>query len=216
MVRDIPLKRFQTGPEPVIYTSYLQQPARYQGPFANMFGQMNFLLRTSGNPMNLAPAARRAVAEINPDVPIANLVTMEQQAGGDMPNRRYFMLVFGVFSFVATVLAAIGIYAVMEYAVAQRSREIGIRMALGAGTRKLVLLVGGRALLMIATGLAAGLLSSVALGRLIASQLWGVTPTDPATFATVCLLFVCVALFACVSPLRRALRVDPAATLRTD
>ena len=143
-------------------------------------------------------------------------MTVEQQAGGDMPNRRYFMLAFGVFSFVATVLAAIGIYAVMECAVAQRSREIGIRMALGAGTRKLVMLVGGRALLMIAAGLVIGLLSSVALGRLIASQLWGVTPTDPATFAGVSVLFVCVALFACVSPLRRALRVDPAATLRTE
>jgi putative ABC transport system permease protein len=215
VVRDIPLRRFETASEPVLYTSYLQQPARYQGPLANMFGQMTFLVRTSGNPMSLAPAARQAVSEVS-DVPIADLVTMEQQADGDLPNRRYYMLVFGTFSAIATVLAAIGIFGVLEYAVAQRLREIGIRMALGASTHRLVLLVGGKALVMIAAGLAIGLPAAVGLSRLIASQLWGITPTDPATFATVCVLFVFVAACACLSPLRRALKVDPAATLRTE
>jgi ABC-type antimicrobial peptide transport system permease subunit len=180
-----------------------------------MFGQMTFLLRTTGNPMNLAPAARRAVAEVDPDRPIADLLSMEQLSGGDMPNRRYYVLVFGVFAVAATVLAAIGIYSVVAYAVAQRSREIGIRIALGAGARDLMLTVGGRVLLMIAAGLVTGLISSLAITRLIASQLWGVTPTDPATFVAVFLLLVCVALLACLSPLRRALKVDPATTLRT-
>jgi putative ABC transport system permease protein len=216
VVRDIPLRRFQAGSEPAIYTSYLQQPAQYRGPSANMFGQMTFLLRSAGNPMSLGPAARRAVAEVDPDRPIGDLVTMEQLSGGDMPNRRYYMLVFGVFAVAATVLAAIGIYGVVAYAVAQRSREIGIRMALGAGARDLLLMVGGRVVGMIGAGLAIGLISSLVLTRLIASQLWQVTPTDPATFAAVSLLLVGVALLACFSPLRRALRVDPATTLRTD
>jgi putative ABC transport system permease protein len=216
VVRDIPLRRLQNASEPAVYTSYLQQPAQYRGPSANMFGQMTFLLRASRNPMNLGPAARRAVAEVDPDVPIADLVTMEQLAGLGMPNRRYYTGVFAVFALAATVLAAIGVYGVVAYAVTQRSREIAVRMALGAGTRNLLLMVGGRVFLMIAAGLAIGFTGSFTLTRLISSQLWGVTPTDPATFAAVSILLVSVALLACFSPLRRVLKVDPAATLRTD
>ncbi len=126
------------------------------------------------------------------------------------------MLMLGMFAFVATMLAAIGIYGVMAYSVAQRTREIGIRMALGASAREIVLSVGRQALALIVAGLLLGLAGSFAVTRLIASQLWGVTPTDPATFAAVTLLLVLVALLACFIPARRAMRVDPTVALRTE
>jgi len=214
VVRDIPIRSRQTGPEPVIYASYLQQPSRYRNPWANMFGQMTFVLRSSADPMSLVPAARRAVAQIDPNRPLANVATVEQYLGER--RFRYYVLVLGVFALAATGLAAIGVYGVMAYAVAQRTHEIGIRMALGASASEVVNLVGRRAVWLISTGVVLGLAGSLALTRLIASQLWGVTPTDPATFAGVSLLLALVALLACVVPTRRALAVDPTFALRSD
>jgi len=216
VVRDIPLRQAAYDPMPVIYTSFLQQAPRYRGSFGNMFGQMTFLLRTSGDPMILVPAARRAVADADPDRPLASINTMDQLLGGPMRSRSRYVLVLGIFAFVATVLAAIGIYGVMAYSVAQRTREIGIRMALGASAHEVVRLVGRQALLLIGVGLAMGLIGSLALTRFIASQLWGVTPTDPATFAGVTALLVLVALVACFIPARRAVRVDPTVALRSE
>jgi ABC-type antimicrobial peptide transport system permease subunit len=129
---------------------------------------------------------------------------------------RSFVWLVSVFAAVATLLAAIGTYGVMAYSVNQRTREIGIRRALGAGRREIVALVGRRALAFVAVGLVAGLAGALALTRLIASQLWGVTPTDPVTFAGVSVLLVAVALVACVIPARRALSVDPTLALRND
>ena len=133
-----------------------------------------------------------------------------------MRDKRILASVLGVFAFVATVLAAIGIYGVMAYSVAQRTREIGIRMALGAGPRKVLMLIGSRAVILISAGMVLGLAGSVALARLIASQLWGIEPTDPATFIGVSLLLVAVALAAFFIPARRAIRVDPTEALRTE
>jgi putative ABC transport system permease protein len=177
---------------------------------------MTFLLRTSGDPMSLAPAARSAVAEVDPDHAITRLQTMEQNWGGGMRDKRYLALVLGVFAFVATVLATIGIYGVMAYSVAQRTREIGIRMALGASPHKILALIGGRAAILISLGILLGLAGSLGLSRLIASQLWGITPTDPATFTGVALLLIAIALVACFVPARRAIRVDPTEALRTE
>jgi len=215
-VRDIPLRRAQAEAEPVIYTSYLQQSPAYRGPFANMFGQMTFLLRSSGDPMSLAPAARRAVADVDPDRAITRIQTMEQYWGDGMRDKRYLTLVLGIFAFMATVLAAIGIYGVMAYSVAQRTREIGIRMALGASPRKVLALIGGQAALLILLGLMLGIAGALTLSQLIASQLWGIQPTDPATFTGVSLLLIAVALVACFVPARRAIRVDPTEALRTE
>jgi ABC-type antimicrobial peptide transport system permease subunit len=117
---------------------------------------------------------------------------------------------------MATVLAAIGIYGVMAYSVAQRTREIGIRMALGASPRKVLALIGGRAALLILLGLMLGIAGALTLSQLIASQLWGIQPTDPATFTGVSLLLIAVALVACLVPARRAIRVDPTEALRTE
>ena len=141
---------------------------------------------------------------------------MEQYWGRGMRDKRYLALVLGVFAFVATLLAAIGIYGVMAYSVAQRTREIGIRMALGASPHKVLAAVGGRAAVLIAFGVLLGLAGSLALSQLIASQLWGIQPTDPATFTSVSLLLIAVALLACLVPARRAIRVDPTEALRTE
>jgi predicted permease len=216
VVRDIPLRRTQAEADPVIYASYLQQSPAYRGPNANMFGQMTFLLRSSGDPMSLLPAARHAVAEVDPDRAITKIQTMEQYWGGGMRDKRYLVLVLGAFAFVATVLATIGIYGVMAYSVAQRTREIGIRMALGASPHKILTLIGGRAAILISCGVLLGLAGSLGLSRLIASQLWGIKPTDPATFAGVSLLLIAVALLACFVPARRAIQVDPTEALRSE
>jgi putative ABC transport system permease protein len=216
VVRDVPLLRAQVDPEPVIYASYLQQPARYRGPWANTFGQMTFLLRTSGDPLRLAPAARRAVAEIAPERPIAAVFPLEALLDQQFRGRRNFVFVCGVFAAAATLLAAVGIYGVLAYAVALRARELAIRMALGATAHEAIALVGRSTLGVVAIGLAAGLAGSLALTRFIASQLWGVTPTDPATFAAVTILFLGVAALASLAPVRRAIGVDPAAVLRSE
>jgi putative ABC transport system permease protein len=216
VVRDIPLRRAQAEAEPIIYTSYLQQSPAYRGPYANMFGQMTFVLRSSGDPMSLAPVARRAVADVDPDRAITKIQTMEQYWNGGMRDKWRLALVLGIFAFVATVLAAIGIYGVMAYSVAQRTREIGIRMALGASPHKVLALIGRRAAALIVFGLLLGMAGALALTQLIASQLWGITPTDPATFTGVALLLITVALVACFIPARRAIRVDPTEALRTE
>ena len=215
VVRDIPLRRVYE-PRPVIYASYLQQAERYQGPNANMFGNMTFLIRSSGDPMTLVPAVRQAVSEIDPGRALSDVVSVDDFLGNQLQTKQRYVTMLGVFAFVATLLAAIGIYGVMAYSVAQRTREIGVRMALGASARDIVLSVGRQALVLIAAGLVLGLAGSFALTRLIASQLWGVTATDPATFAGVTLLLVFVALMACFVPARRAARVDPTVALRSE
>src|SRR5207248_2691372 len=135
---------------------------------------------------------------------------------GRLPELAAYALVMGIFAAVATLLAAMGIYGVMAYAVSQRTHEIGIRMALGARLGDVLRLVGWQTMALIGVGLILGLAGSVALTRLIASQLWGVKPSDPATFMSVSLLLGLVALLACVVPVRRAVRVDPTVALRAE
>ena len=214
VVRDIPLT-LQGEMRPVIYTSYLQQPRRHPQP-VNMFGQMMFMVRTTGDPMSILSGARRVVAEIDPDRPLANIATMEQRLASIVPQRGYVVFAITAFALTATLLAAIGIYGVLAYSVSQRAREIGIRFALGAGVIEVVMLVCRRALLILSLGMAVGLVVSLMLTRLLQSQLWNVAPTDPATFAFVTLLLVVVALTAAFFPIRRAAGVNPTVALRCE
>jgi putative ABC transport system permease protein len=217
IVRDVSLRYVRTGPpQPVAYTLYLQQPERYEGFNANMFGQMTFFVRTKKDPASLAAAARQAVAEIDPDRPLANVEPMTDFVAGEMKNRGYYASALGIFAFMATVLAAVGVYGVMSSSVSQRTREIGIHMAMGAKARDIVKLVGSRALLLVVMGLASGFLASLVVTRLLEAQLWGITSTDPPTFAAVMLLLTFVASVACFIPARRAMRVDPTEALRMD
>ena len=213
IVRDIRADRYQRKPQPAMYVPQAQMPLRYRGPYQWTRVNMSFVVRPSGDRQAVIAALRRAVAEIDPNRPL-EFRTMEQILGEQVQESRYYTLLLGIFAAVATVLAMVGIYGVMAYSVAQRTREIGIRMALGAGRGDVLKLVLRHSLLLIAVGLAVGVGGSLALTRLIESQLWGVTATDPATFVIVSLLLILVALTATFVPTRRAVQVDPTVALR--
>jgi putative ABC transport system permease protein len=214
VVGDVRLSRQQRQILPTVYVPHLQQPARWLGPGWGVRSGMYFILRTTGDPMKLVPAMRQALAEVDRDKPASSIRTVEQNLDRQIQYVRLYVLLLGIFGAVAAVLAAIGIYGVMAYSVAERTREIGIRMALGAGARDVLALVVRQALLLIAIGLVAGIAASLALTRVIKTALYEVTPTDPATFIAVALSLTAVALIACFIPTRRAVAVDPTVALR--
>jgi putative ABC transport system permease protein len=179
-----------------------------------MLGQMTFMIRSSTSPRILVPEVRRAVADVDPNRPISDVFLLDGLFERVLWERHAYVLAIGVFAAVSTLLAAIGIYGVMAYSVARRTREIGLRIALGATAADVIGLVGRQALTMFAAGVAVGLAGALAATRFIASQLFGVTPTDPGTFGVVVLLFALVAASACIVPIRRALRVDPTVALK--
>jgi putative ABC transport system permease protein len=217
VVRDVALQYIRTGPpQAVAYTYYLQQPERFEGFNANMYGQMTFFVRSRQEKTGLALAAQKAVAAVDPDRPIADIQMMTDYLGGAMRTRLYYASAFGLFALIATLLAAVGVYGVMSSSVSQRTREIGIHMAMGARTRDIISLVGRRAFLSVAVGLVAGFLASLILTQLIEPQLWGITTTDPATLAAVVALLILVSSAACFIPARRAMRVAPSEALRVD
>ncbi len=175
---------------------------------------MFYILRTSGNPTGLASAVRSAVAEVDPSKPAGNLRTVEQNLRDQVSGQRVYMLLLTVFGAIAAVLAAVGIYGVMAYAVTQRTREIGIRMALGATSSSVMTLVVKQALILVFLGLILGVAGAFGLTRFLANELYGVTATDPITFIAVSLGLVVVAVLASLIPTRRAVSVDPTVALR--
>jgi hypothetical protein len=215
IARDIPLT-LEGELRPAIYTSYLQQPGGHPSIGVNIFGQMMFMVRSTGDPMSLLPAARRVVRDVDRDRPLSNIATMEQRLQGVIPRRGYFVFAISAFAMTATLLAAIGIYGVMAYAVTQRTKEIGIRVALGAAAHEVIASVGRHVVVVVALGLVTGLAGALAATQWLQSQLWGVTPTDPTTFALVSLLLGLVAVLAAFFPMRRALSVDPTIALRCE
>jgi putative ABC transport system permease protein len=176
--------------------------------------RINLLTRTEVEPSSLASAVRGQIAALNKDQAVFNVRTMEQIVWQSVAPRRFSMLLLTVFAIVALALASIGIYGMMSYAVAQRTREIGVRMALGAQRGNLLGLVIGQGMKLALVGVALGLVASVALTRTIKSLLFGMSATDPVTFAAIALLLALVALLACWIPARRATRVDPMVALR--
>ena len=188
-----------------VYLPYAQQAT----PF------LTVVLRTAGDPSRYAGAARRAVQSIDPDLPLANARTMDELIAQSVGQRRLSMLLLSVFSGIALVLASIGIYGLMSYSVAQ-SRELGVRIALGAARSDVLRLVLRQGMVLALVGIALGVGAAFALTRVIASQLYGVTATDPATFALVAILLAITALAANLIPALRATRVDPAVVLRDE
>jgi predicted permease len=214
VVGDVRLNQAQRQPGPIVYLPHLQQSKTWQGPSWQYRSAMSYTVRTTSNPLGVANAIRAAVAEIDPTKPAANMRTVEQMLREQTNDRRVYMLLLTIFGIIAGVLAAVGIYGVMAYAVAQRTREIGIRMALGAKSTDVLRLVVRQVLPLVALGLVLGLGGSFALTRVISRELYGVTPTDPTTFTLVSLGLVAVSLVASVIPTRRAVRVDPSIALR--
>jgi predicted permease len=214
VVGDTVSDRFQRDHTPIVYVPQDQQTPRWLGPFWADRAGMNFILRTSAEPMSMMAAVKHAVAEVDPSKPAANFRTMEQLLDRQVQYMRLYIALLAVFGVTAAVLAAIGIYGVMAYSVAERTREIGIRMALGAGARDVLGLVVRQALILVSIGVVLGLSASFALTRVIKSALYGVTATDPATYAGVSALLLVVALLASLIPTRRAVAVDPTIALR--
>ena len=170
----------------------------------------------SGAPLNLAGAIRDAVRAADPQQPIGDMVSFEQLIGGQTVARRFTTTLLGAFAALALVLALVGIYGVTSYAVAHRTRELGIRLALGATPRDVVRMLMNESLGRVAAGVVVGLAIALAVTRALASMLFGVEPRDLTTFSLAGLLLAAVALVATWLPARRATRVDPMIALRAE
>ena len=179
-----------------------------------MAGSSVFVVRTGGDPLVALPAVRAAVLEAGNDQPVYGVRTMDQIVSTSIADRRFSTLLLGIFAGLALLLAAVGIYGVISYTVAQRTREIGIRMALGASRAKVLKVVVAQGMLPVLAGLAIGLAASLGLTRLMAGMLYGVTSDDPATLTGVTLVLAAVALIATLVPARRATKVTPVVALR--
>jgi len=204
VVGDVHQSGLDTAPEPTVYWPH---------PELVMSG-MTILVRTSNDPLAMVSRARNEVQQIDPELPVAAVATMDQLLADSLSRSRFTMLLLGIFAAVALVLASVGIYGLIAYNVTQRRQELGIRIALGAQRRdvlRLVLVQGTRLTLL---GVAVGVLAALAFSRLLATLLFGVSATDPLTFAGVSALLAFVALLACFIPARSATRVDPIVALR--
>ena len=190
---------------------------RVQGYFSFAqvpFTGMTIVVKGNGDPNQLIAAARNQVRSLDPDQPIYNIRTMDEIRGDSVAPQRLNLTLLSIFAGIAFVLAIVGIYGVMSYAVTQRTHEIGIRMAIGAQPRDVFRMILGQGMFLTIIGMAAGLLGAFALTRLMATMLFSIKPTDPITFGVVALILVAVALLACYIPGRRATKVDPVNSLR--
>jgi putative ABC transport system permease protein len=187
-----------------------------QAVYAPLTQTMSLTIRADGEPEALISSVRSAVKEIDPAQPVFNVKTMEAVVADSVSDRRLNMLLLGIFAAVALILAVIGIYSVMSYTVSQHTREIGVRMALGARPIDVLKLVVGQGMSLTFVGIVIGVAGAFGLTRLMATLLYGVKATDPLTFAVVSAALVIVALLACYVPARRATRVDPLVALRNE
>jgi predicted permease len=191
--------------------------AYYRAQTQSVARSLFVVVRTSGGPgaaERLAPSVEAAVREIDPDMPISNVRSMDGRLGQSLARRRFAMTLLALFAGLALVLAAVGTYGVMAYLVGQSTREVGIRLALGATPRRVLGLVLGRGAVIAAWGVGAGVIGALLASRLVGSLLYGVGATDPATFAGVAAIVTGIALLAVLVPARRASAVDPVVSLR--
>lgn len=210
MVGVVPnFKDFQldTEPSPEVYTGYAMAP---------VIRSIRVVVRTSADPKSLASPLRKMISNIDKDVPVFQLQTLEQELSNSIAPRRFNLALLAAFAGTAVLLALIGIYGVIAYLVTQRTPEIGIRMALGAKRREIVRLILSHGMEMVLIGILIGAISSIALTRLMTAMLYGVKPGDPGTFAAVAILLATTALLACLVPAIRSALVDPLVALRHD
>jgi putative ABC transport system permease protein len=175
---------------------------------------MTFVVNTTSDPAEMAPAVERELRAIDPDQPVSDVRTMKQVMADTVARARFNTLLLALFAGLATLLAAVGIFGVMNYSVTLRTREIGLRMALGAQPGQVLMLILKQGLLLTLIGIGIGLAGALALTRIMSSLLFGVNATDPVTFTALVLLLTVVSLLACYIPARRATKVDPLIALR--
>jgi putative ABC transport system permease protein len=204
VVGDMRRQSLERQPIAQIFQPYLQSSER----------RLILLIRATGEPIHLAPVVRSEILALDKTVLVSGIATLESQLDQRVAERRFQTWLLALFSALALLLAAVGIYGLMSYTVTQSAREFGIRMALGAQPRDLVRLVIGHGLALSATGVVIGLAAAFALTRVLAGLLFGVTTTDPTTFLVAPLVLLLVALLACFVPARRATKVDPMVALR--
>jgi len=193
------------APTEEVYTPYVQAP---------LWSTLTLTVRTTSAPLALARPVHELILAIDKDQPVSKIRTMDQVIEASVAAPRFRTLLLGLFGLTALLLGAIGIYGVMSYSVSQRTREIGIRIALGAARPQIIKLVLRQGLVLTLAGLGIGLLGALALTHLLSSMLFEVRPTDPLTFAGVTLVLTAVALLANCLPARRATKVDPIVALR--
>ena len=186
----------------------------YSSAYQSYSKQTHFVARTQGDPMMLAEQIKRAIWQVAPDTGVFNVMPVSRLSANTVWQSRVWGLLFGIFSGIALVLATAGIYGVMAYFVTQRTREIGVRIALGAQWRDVLKLVLKSGMMLVITGLTIGLAGALALTRLMTTLLFEVSPTDPITFGAVALCVILATLLACYIPARRATKVDPLVALR--
>ncbi len=204
VVSNVRSLELNTEPAPEIYTSALQ----------DAFSNMSFVVRSGIEPSGLTAAVRQAVGSVDKAQPVADIRTMEKIVSDAVTQPRFNFALLGIFSAIALVLSAAGIYGVTAYTVSQRTHEIGIRMALGAQGRDVLKMILGQGLRLTIIGVAFGLLASFLLTRFLSSMLFGIGATDVLTFVSVALILTGVALAACYVPARRAAKTDPMVALR--
>jgi predicted permease len=204
IVGDVRNDDIDAPPLPQVYVPLAQRPSR----------EMTIVLRTTDDPMAHVPEARAAVAALDADQPLYDVKSMAQILDEDLRDTVVLVAVLGIFAGIALLLAAVGIYGVVSHAVAQRTQELGVRMALGATSADVLRLVVRQGLVPVAGGLALGLTGSLGASRLLRGVLYGVAPTDPVTYAAVVVILAATALLACIAPARRAARVGPLTALR--
>jgi len=192
------------APQPEVYVSFPQRP----------WASMNLILRTAGEPHLWAPAVRAAIATVDRDQPVTALNTMEEVLASSTAQQRFSVFLLGVFSLTALSLAAVGLYGAIAYSVAERTREMGIRLALGAAANDILHMIVRQGLTMALAGLAIGCVAALFLTRLMSGLLFHVSAADPFTYMVTALLFAGIAALASYLPARRATRVDPTEALR--
>jgi putative ABC transport system permease protein len=207
VVGDVREQALDAEPRPTFYANVRQRPAGVNGP--------HDIVMLGGDPDAVSATARRILREMNPEIPV-RFRTLEEVFSASLSARRFSMVLLGIFAVTALVLAVTGIYGIVSYLVKQRTREIGIRLALGAPTGTVLRMVLRSGLLLAAAGVAAGLLVALASTRLLSGLLYGIGATDPVTFVAVPLLLIAVAAVAAYIPARRTTRVDPIIAMRTE
>jgi putative ABC transport system permease protein len=214
IVGDTPASRFEQAAEPILYVPHVQQliHSRAGGIGGDRLG-MTFVVRVSQPPEAVVPAMRRAVAEVDPTIPMVQVEMVDAYLARQIETPRYYMWLLGLFGALATTLTAFGVYGVIAYSLAQRAREIAIRVAVGANARQVIALTVRHGAVLLAVGILFGFLGALAATRFLTALLWNVTVTDPGTFVGVAGLLAAVGFLASLVPTYRALRLNPRAVL---